>query len=148
MNPGALHARLTKLQNYALIIGIVASGAGVAGAFFKPRQFFIAYLVGWLFWLGLTLGCVGFLMVHHLTGGKWGFPVRRFYEAAGMTLPLMALLFIPICFGLHDLYLWMDPQAVAADQAMRHRSGYMNPPGFIIRAAVFFAFWIVVVLGC
>jgi hypothetical protein len=146
MNPNTLHTRLTRLQINALIVGVVALGISVAGAFSNRQQFFMSYLVGYLFWLGLALGCIGFLMVHHLTGGKWGFPVRRFYEAAGMTLPLMALLFVPVCFGLHDLYQWTNAQAVAANPAMLHRSGYMNPAGFIIRAAIFFVFWTVVIL--
>ena len=121
----------------------------MSGRFLIPRQFFISYLFGYLFWLGLALGCLGFLMVHHLTGGRWGFPVRRFYEAAIMTLPLMALLFIPICFGLRDLYLWTDPQAVAANPVLRHRERvHERRSCFIIRAAVFFFIWSIAAAAC
>ena len=80
-------------------------------------------------------------MVHHLSGGRWGYPVRRFYEAGIMTIPLMALLFVPVCFGLRDLYLWTDAHAVAMDPVLRHRSQYMTAPLFMIRAAVFFIIW-------
>jgi len=141
MNKEAIHARLSSLQTKAFIAGVIGAVLCVVGAFTDTRQFFISYLSGYLFWLGVVLGCFGFLMIHHLTGGGWGFPVRRFFEAAIMTLPLMMLLFLPVCFGLHHLYLWTDPHAVAADPVMRHRSGYMNAPAFFIRAAVFFVPW-------
>jgi hypothetical protein len=140
-------SRLSSLQTKALIAGGIGLGFCVFGAFSNSKQFFVSYLFSYVFWLGVALGCLGFLMVHHLTGGRWGFAVRRFYEAAIMTLPLMALLFIPICFGLRDLYLWSDPQAIDADPVLQHRSGYMNAPGFIIRAAVFFLIWIGVALA-
>jgi hypothetical protein len=142
-----IQSRLSSLQTKALIAGGIGLGFCVFGAFSNSKQFFVSYLFSYVFWLGVALGCLGFLMVHHLTGGRWGFAVRRFYEAAIMTLPLMALLFIPICFGLRDLYLWSDPQAIDADPVLQHRSGYMNAPGFIIRAAVFFLIWIGVALA-
>jgi len=59
-----------------------------------------------------------------------------------MTLPLLALLFVPLCFGLHSLYEWTDPHAVAANPILHHRRFYMNAPGFILRAAFFFGLWI------
>jgi hypothetical protein len=147
MNYTAIQSRLSSLQTKALIAGGIALGFCVFGAFSNSKQFFVSYLFSYVFWLGVALGCLGFLMVHHLTGGRWGFAVRRFYEAAIMTLPLMALLFIPVCFGLRDLYLWTDPQAIDADPVLQHRSAYMNAPAFMIRAAVFFLIWIGVALA-
>src|ERR1700756_4662581 len=68
-------------------------------------QFFHAYLLGFMFWLGISLGSMAFLMIQHLTGGKWGMVIRRQLEAATKVLPLMALLFIPIAVaGLPYLY--------------------------------------------
>jgi hypothetical protein len=141
MSEDTIHLRLAGLQSKALIAGVAGLALCVVGAISDSRQFFISYLFGYLFWLGLALGCLGFLMVHHLSGGKWGYPVRRFYEAAIMTLPLMALFFIPICFGLRDLYLWTDAHAVAADPVLQHRSAYMTPLLFIVRATIFFVLW-------
>lgn len=144
MNDTLLHSKLQGLRTKALAVGVIGLGVSVIGAFSNADQFFVSYLVGYLFWLGVSLGCLGFLMIHHLTGGRWGFPVRRFYEAAAMTLPLMAVLFVPVCFGLHHLYQWTNPAAVAADPAMLHRAGYMNTTAFVVRAAVFFILWIII----
>ncbi len=142
MNEDSIQSRLGLWQKKALIAGASGLGLSLLGAFFDPRQFFISYFFAYLFWAGIAFGSLEVLMMHHLTGGRWGWPVQRYFEAAIGTLPLLAVLFVPLCFGLHSLYAWMDPQAVAADPILHHRRLYMNAPGFIIRAAVFFALWI------
>ncbi len=126
----------------ALVVGVVGLAFCALGWFVSPRSFFIGYLFAELVFLGIALGCMAFLMIHFLTGGKWGWPVRRFFEAAAGTLPLIALLFVPLCFGLHYLYPWAVPAQVAADRVLQHKQGYLNPPFFIVRAAIVFAVWI------
>jgi hypothetical protein len=65
---------------------------------FWPTRAFPSYLMSYLFWIGLTLGCYPVLMIYHLVGGKWGNAIRPFLEAGLGTLPLMALLNLPIFF--------------------------------------------------
>src|SRR5579864_8576903 len=67
-------------------------------------QFFHSYLLGFMFWLGITLGSMAFLMIQHLTGGAWGMVIRRPLEAAMRVLPLMAFLVIPVIVGIPHLY--------------------------------------------
>src|SRR6185369_14064029 len=95
-----------------------------------------------LFWLGLSLGCLVVIMIHQLTGGRWGYPTRRFWEAGALALPLMALLFVPVFLGLKQLYPWALPSEVAAEKILQERHAYQNVPGFIARTAVCFATWI------
>src|SRR3954447_23069053 len=102
----ALEATISRFQRLALIVGVVCLALGIVGAFLQPRQFFFSYLFAFLFWLGLSLGCFLVTMIHQLTGGRWGYPTRRFMEAGFMALPLMLVLFIPIFVGLHQLYPW------------------------------------------
>ena len=91
---------LSRIRAITLVLGVVGSIGCIAGWIISPHQFFMSYLVGWLVWFGIAAGSVLWLMIHFLTGGKWGFPLRRSLEAAAGTLPLLALLFVPICFGL------------------------------------------------
>jgi hypothetical protein len=112
------------------------------GALRAPARFYQSYLVSFIFWIGLSLGCLAILMTHYLAGGRWGYPVRRLLEAGSQTLPLMALLFIPILFGMRLLYIWMRPEAVAADDLLQHKHLYLNFPFFVIRAVVYFGSWI------
>jgi len=139
----ATRTNLTRAQVLAAVCGFIGLLGCVAGAVVNSRQFFISYLFGYLFWLGLALGCLGVAMLHHLTGGRWGFVIRRFLESGFRTIPLMALLFVPLFFGLRQLYPWADAGKIAADPVLQHKHLYMNSTGFIVRAALFFLVWII-----
>ena len=104
-------AALKGVTSRALIAGVVFSVILIVGAFINRAQFFHAYLVGYTFWIGITVGSLALLMLQHLTGGAWGVVIRRVLEAATRTLPLMVLLFIPIVLGLSLIYPWMHVTA-------------------------------------
>ncbi len=125
----------------ALLFGVVLSVLSVIGAFFSPGDFYRSYLLGYLLWIGITLGSMAIVMLQYLTGGAWGVISRRILESATQTLPLLIVLFIPICFGLHYLYDWSHPDLVRQEEVLRHRSGYLNVPFFIVRAAIYFVIW-------
>ena len=142
-NVASLQAELDRIQRLSLIIGVLGLAFCAAGAAINPKEFFQAYLMAYVFWLGIALGCLAILMIHHLAGGRWGFAVRRLLEAASRTLPLLAALFIPLLFGLRSLYIWTDPAAVAADKLLQHKQAYLNVPFFVVRAMIYFAVWLV-----
>jgi hypothetical protein len=134
---------MSDYQKRVLIVGIVFFVVLIAGVFFNPRQFFQAYLIGWTFWTGIAVGSLLLLMLQHLTGGGWGLVIRRSLEAATRTLPLMAVLFIPVVIGASLIYHeWMDHEEVAKHPAVEFKAGYLNLPFFTIRAVVYFGIWI------
>ena len=135
--------RFESLRHRFLIAGVVGTVACVVGVFFNSAQFYQSYLIAYLFWLGVALGCLPLLMLHHLVGGVWGFVIRRIVEAGIRTLPLMALLFLPIAFGIHHLYEWSHAEVVAADPTLQHKSLFLNVPFFLVRAAIYFGAWLV-----
>ncbi len=126
-----------------LVVGLIAAAACVVAALSPALRpaFFRAYLFAYIFWLGVSLGSLALPMLHNLTGGAWGITVRRIAEAASLTIPLMALLFIPIFFGLPELFPWADPAKVAAEHLLQHRQPYLNVPFFVIRAILYFVIW-------
>jgi len=139
----ALNPRvLSYIRQWSLMIGGVGLVLAVAGAFFGLEQFWQSYLLAYIFWLEIPLGCLAILMLHHLVGGRWGFMIRRLLETGAMTLPLMAVLFIPLLFGLNKLYSWTDPEMVAQSALLQHKSVYLNMPFFPTRNIVFFVVWI------
>jgi hypothetical protein len=144
MNGEATNAKLVRLRGVALVVGAAGLGVCAVGALVNARQFFFSWLFGYVFWMGLTLGCFTVLMLHHLVGGRWGFVIRRFLEAGSRVLPLMALFFVPVLVGVGFLYGWARPQEVAASETLRHQAGYLNRPAFMIRAGLFFGFWLVI----
>lgn len=141
MNP-MLSAKLARVQLACLAIGLAAGVACVIGAATGSSQFYFSYLAAVIFWLGLAVGCLAVTMIHHLTGGRWGYPIRRILEAGFMTLPLMAILFVPIFFGLNRLYPWARPAEVAAAADLRYRTGYENGPAYVIRQVFFLVIFI------
>ena len=148
----ALQERLSRVQFIALVVGIIGVVLCVIGFVTQPVQFYRSYLFGYLFWLGLGLGCMSIAMVHHLTGGRWGFSIRRFLEAGISTLPLMALLFLPIVLGTEasrtaeapPLYEWANDEHVSHDPVLQRKVEYLNVPFFYARAAFYFVAWIFV----
>jgi hypothetical protein len=127
-----------------LTVGGTALALCVLGAFWNPAQFFRSYLLGYLFWLGIALGCLPLTALHNLSGGAWGLVIRRALQSGLATLPLLAVLFLPLVLGLGHIYVWARPEVVAGDAILQHKSAYLNVPFFLVRAAVYFAVWIAV----
>jgi hypothetical protein len=134
-------AALDRLQRIALVVGIVALVACGVGVAVDLPQFLSSWLLGVTYWLGISIGCLALAMIHHLTGGDWGVPVRRVFEAAAAVLPLVAVLFLPVLFGAGDLYLWARPEA-AADPVLAHKAPFLNEPFFRLRFVLYFLVWI------
>jgi hypothetical protein len=137
-------------QNRRVILGGAVVGIVglvlliVIGVLTNPAGFFRAYLFGYTFWLGLGLGSLGVLLVQFLTGGNWGLVTRRMFEAGTATLPMMAVLFVPILFGLPQLYAWARPADVAADTVLQHKAIYLNIPFYIVRTVVYLVAWVLI----
>ncbi len=137
--PAALH----RVRGRALVVGVVGAVACAIGAIVNPNQFFHSYLMAFMFWLGIALGSLAVAMMQYLTGGVWAFVMRRSLEAASRVLPLLAVLFIPILFGMHSLYPWTLEGVRAVDADIQAKAIYLNVPFFIVRAVIFFAVWLV-----
>jgi hypothetical protein len=142
-----------RYQKRALVVGVAALLATAVVAFLVagPVQFFRSYLVAYVFWTGVAVGSLAIMMLHHLSGGAWGLVIRRIFEAATRTLPLLAVAFLPIIVSLfwhpvHDghhlsLYEWSNHEAVEADKILKEKSLYLNIPFFIGRFVFYFAVW-------
>jgi hypothetical protein len=142
-SPQSLQYEPQGFQSRALAVGVICLIITLIELFLHPTQFFRSYLFGVVFWLGIGLSCTAILMLHHLVSGRWGFVLRRSLEAAARTLMWMALFFIPVVLGMHYLYIWSHPAAVAADPMLQQKQWYLNTPFFIVRQIIYFVLWIV-----
>ena len=134
------------IQQRSLLVGLVFAVMAGIGAWLQPDEFFRAYLIGFMACLGVTLGSMAILMLRHLTKGAWGMVIRRILGAAMRCSPLMALLFVPLLFGIHRMYIWARPLEAIANNHLREHlqeitKTYLTVNGFIIRAIVYFAIW-------
>jgi hypothetical protein len=133
---------IERLEKPGLIGGLVALALCAALGFRDPTQFFHSYLLAFVFWIGLPLGCTAITMLHYMIGGTWGFPLRRPLEAGMKTFYLMAVLVLPILFRLPALYIWADPAKVQADSLLQFKHPYLNVPFFVARTVIYFVAWI------
>jgi len=135
-----------KLSQRSLIVGVIFAVIAVGLAAIRPGEFYRAYLAGFMCWLGIALGSMAILMIRHLTGGGWGTVIRRILGAAMRTLPLLAVLFIPLIFGMRRLYIWAQPLGNIENKHLREHleqltQSYLTVNGFIVRAVFYFAIW-------
>ncbi len=130
-----------QARTQGLIVGAAGLGIWLVMALVMPQHVYPAYLAAYGFFIGLGVGSVAALMLHHLVGGEWGFIIRRPLEAATMTLPWMALLFLPLLMGLPRLYEWADPARVKASHVLGLKAGYLNVPFWLGRAAFYLLVW-------
>src|SRR5919109_1141936 len=124
----------------AVVALLGAAACAILGAA-NPKQFFFSWLVSFPFFLSLALGGLFFVLIQYATQGGWGIVVRRIGETVFATVPMMAVLFVPLLFGLHDLYSWSVPGAAEHDALLRWKAPFLNVPFFLIRAALYFVIW-------
>jgi hypothetical protein len=108
------------------------------------RQVLFAYLVAWTFGFTIAIGALAFSMIGYITHARWLVVIRRLVEAVAVTMPLFALLFLPIALFAKHLYVWAAPASswspALADQIASKRA-YLDLPFWYGRAAFFFALW-------
>jgi len=138
VRPGSGWAKLPLVGALLAVVGLGAAAWLGRG---DPRQFAHSYLVAFLYFLSIALGGLFFVLVQHATRSGWSVVVRRTAENVAGTLPLFALLFIPVALGLHALFEWTHAEEVARDHLLAHKRPYLNETFFFIRAAVYLVSW-------
>jgi hypothetical protein len=132
-------ARIARLERAMLPVAAAGLFLLAIGYLMNPAQFFRSYLFAYVFWAGVAVGCLSISMISHLTGGLWGLLIRRFLEAGTRTFPVLTLLFLPVAFGVGTIYSWTHP---GHDPVLLEKAIYLNVPFFLVRAAFYFAAWI------
>jgi hypothetical protein len=134
-----------RARNLAGAVGAAGLALTLLGGMLgDPRRALYAYLVAFVYWLGLAVGALILLGALHAASSKWSVVLRRFLEALPAALPLFVVLFLPILAGLRHLFSWVDPAALEGEvrHLVEHKRPYLNVPFFVVRAAIYFAVWI------
>lgn len=126
-----------------MVMGLLGMAASLGiGLTSDKEQFFFSYLVAFMFCLSLSLGSLFFTMIQHLVGAQWSVVVRRIAENVMSNFVVLAVLFVPILLGLHELYHWTHTEVVANDHILQSKAPYLNQGFFLARIVVYFLFWI------
>jgi len=134
-------SRWSTGRNALLFAAIVCIALCALGYFQNPARFFQSYLVAFTFTTTIGLASFFFVQVQFLSGSAWSVVLRRIMENIMTTLPVGAVLFIPIAFGLNYLYPWTSPSVVQASEALRAKSGYLSQNVFVLRTFGYFLLW-------
>jgi hypothetical protein len=134
-----LRADMRQWRTRALWVGGLGAVVSLIGLIFDRDQFFRSYMWSYIYVVALAVGSLAWLMLQFVTGGAWGLVIRRSCEAAARTLPLVALMFVPVAIGMNSLYPWVHPPQ--HDENLIHKAPYLNIPFFLIRAAVYLGGW-------
>jgi hypothetical protein len=133
------------------VAGLVGvAGIAVALLFGSPggdwSVFFRSYLLNYCYLLTFALGGLFFVMLQHATRAGWSVSLRRLAELVASTMPLFAVLFlpllIPVLTGMAGVYEWSNVEAVSHDRALQAKAAYLNVPFFVIRCAIYLAIWV------
>ena len=138
-------AGLGSLQTLALGAGVIGLIILALSPLFGSsiQSALRAYLIGFCYWAGISIGCLGLLLLQHLTGGSWGLVIRRALEAAAKVLPLVGLLFIPLVIGATQMYEWAHYEAEGhigskLDEVLDWKAPYLNIFWWTFRAILYF----------
>ncbi len=116
---------------------------------FAHTAFLAAYLSAWWFCCSLVMGGLANVWVHNMTGGYWGEAIRVPLLALARRMWLLALLFLPLLLGMHDLYPWVEnadagPLRWAGElpaRSLAFKSAWLMPGMFAVRSISYLAIW-------
>ena len=128
-----------------MIISIVLFLISTIFLYKDKTHYLYSYLTSFVFFMTLTLGSLFFVLIHYLSRAGWSVVLRRVPELLMKNITLMIVLFVPIVFGIYDLYHWSHPEYVLGDHILEKKVPYLNVPFFLIRAVIFFAAWYMII---
>ena len=104
-----------------------------------------ALYVACIFFMLVSLGVLAFYAIQQVAQAGWSPVLFRVMQGITAYLPVGSVIFfiILILCGLHfnHLFVWLDPEVVAHDKLIANKTGYLNFPFWIIRAAIFLIGW-------
>ena len=104
-----------------------------------------AFYVACIFFMLISLGVLAFYAIQYVAQAGWSPVLFRVMQGITAYLPVGSVIFfifLVLC-GLHfnHMFVWLDPEVVATDKLIANKSGYLNFPFWIIRAAIFLIGW-------
>jgi len=108
-----------------------------------PTRAWAGYLTAYFLFFSLGLGGLFFTAIQHVTNSAWSVTIRRLSEAMTAFIPWSALFaIVMVVAGSKNLYVWLQPDTVAADPLIQKKVAYLNQSFFYVRVVAFFALWL------
>lgn len=139
MNARAVFA----FRRQPMLIGAAAILVLAIGLMITPKSVMQGWLIAFVFASGFPIGSLVLLLIHRLTGGRWGPALAPVLMPAASMVPFVALVFVPLALGLSGPYRWASDPAVLRPEVARV---YLNQPAFLLRSAAALIGWSVLAI--
>ena len=132
--------RKTPLSRW-LSLGLTGLGAAlVVGAFIaghaQPSRWMLAYHLGFIFCLSLSLGGLFFVLIHAVLRSRWPVVFERVAITIASNFWLLSLLAIPVLWNSHHVFSWMSHEHYSGIKAL-----YMGRTFFTVRSMLYLGLW-------
>jgi hypothetical protein len=134
---------LPRWRQATLFVGLAAVALLAIGLAMTPTTVMQGWLIAFVFVSGIPIGSLVLLLIHQLTGGRWGVALAPVLMKATSMVPLLAIVFLPLAFGLSAPYHWASDNSVLRP-AVAHV--YLNQPAFLLRTAIALIGWSVLAI--
>lgn len=105
-----------------------------------------ALYVAAFFFMMIALGTLAFYAINRAAQAGWSPALFRVMEGiTAYLLPGAIIVFVILALsGMHfnHLFIWMDPEVVAHDKLIQGKTGFLNTPFFLARAAFYITGWV------
>ncbi len=128
---------MNNLRELLIMAAIAAAGMMIV-AVFAPRIAAAGWLVGFVFWSQIPVGSLMLLMIHRLTGGRWGEALYPAFAPAARLVPLLFLLIVPVFIAIPVLDPWSHRAGGVKPDVLSY---YLNTPFFIGRSLIAITGW-------
>lgn len=133
-----LPSSISKIGMTLLVVGVIL---GVVAFFVDHSRAVFNYLIAFTFMISISVGALFLIALEYVVGADWSVPIRRVVEFFAATIPLLALLVIPLLFNIGELFHWSHQEAIAEDEILQAKAPYLNVTFFIIRVFVLIGLW-------
>lgn len=142
--------KLNQLQTKALLAGIGGVAIALVGSLISAiagggiDKVFQPFLITFIFTVGLSVGCLAAVMLHHLCGGAWSFMIQRILEAASRTIPFVFIFGLIVMVGsvfFSGIYPWTSQEYLDAHHIVQMKTPFLNPISYTLGFLVYFGVW-------
>jgi len=143
-----LEDRLIIPQKFkTLLYGLIGIGviSMVAGFVLDPHRAWANYLLNNYYFVSIAIGAAFFGAIQYIAQAGWSSAFKRIPEAMASYIPVAAVFFLLMYFGMHTIFHWSHEGITETDALLAHKAPYLNVPFFFLRVVLFFGLWIVMV---
>lgn len=139
MTAQSSRVRFQNLRRSRALFGILLlSGALIVTAVWKAPGLSRGWLVAFAVWSCVPVGSMILLLVHSLTGGRWGLATMPILKPSAAFMSAVVLAFLPILASSGQIYPWPHDGAPIAHDVARW---YLNWASYALRAALALCGW-------